>query len=382
MGVNKKGGLVGGFDQLRAPDAPAISVAAGGESVVVTITNPTNTGGGDITGYAVSALTGPIEDTTFAVTVVDLGNNRYVIDGAYTGNTRGLFAGGSGTANNVIQYVDIPSTGNTTDFGDLSANNYGLSAFASSVRGVFSGGSPDGGSYIDTIEYVNIASTGNVTDFGNLTLARWLGTATSNGTRGLTIGGDTGVSGTSGSDVIDYVTIASAGNATDFGDLASTIQEMASTASSTRGVIGGGKPAGSIINVIQYVTIASTGNTTDFGDLSVTRRDKANGNISSGTRGIFAGGTDGSPSNVIDYITIASTGNATDFGDLTAARNYSGCCSSTTRGLIGGGYTASSSSNIIDYITTASTGNATDFGDLDRNLWALAGCSNVHGGIA
>ena len=27
MGVNKKGGLVGGFDQLRAPDAPTISVS-------------------------------------------------------------------------------------------------------------------------------------------------------------------------------------------------------------------------------------------------------------------------------------------------------------------------------------------------------------------
>mgnify|MGYP003304413432 CR=1 FL=1 len=26
MGVHKKGGLVGGFDQLRAPDAPTIRV--------------------------------------------------------------------------------------------------------------------------------------------------------------------------------------------------------------------------------------------------------------------------------------------------------------------------------------------------------------------
>ena len=85
MGVNKKGGLVGGFDQLRAPDAPTISVAAGNESVVVTITNPTNTGGGDITGYAVSTLTGPIEDTTLAVTVVSDSGNKYAIDGTTQG---------------------------------------------------------------------------------------------------------------------------------------------------------------------------------------------------------------------------------------------------------------------------------------------------------
>ena len=85
MGVHKKGGLVGGFDQLRAPDAPTISVASGNESVVVTITNPSDTGGGDITSYAVSALTGPIEDTTFAVTVVSDGGNKYAIDGTTQG---------------------------------------------------------------------------------------------------------------------------------------------------------------------------------------------------------------------------------------------------------------------------------------------------------
>ena len=67
MGVHKKGGLVGGFDQLRAPNAPTISVSGGNAQVTVTITNPSDTGGGDITGYAVSALTGPIEDTTFEI---------------------------------------------------------------------------------------------------------------------------------------------------------------------------------------------------------------------------------------------------------------------------------------------------------------------------
>ena len=31
MGVSKKGGLLGGFDQLRAPNAPTISISPGDE---------------------------------------------------------------------------------------------------------------------------------------------------------------------------------------------------------------------------------------------------------------------------------------------------------------------------------------------------------------
>jgi hypothetical protein len=68
-------------------------------------------------------------------------------------------------------------------------------------------------------------------------------------------------------------------------------------------------------NVIQYITIASTGNATDFGDLTVARNYTPG--ASNATRGVFCGGNDGgSGLNVMDYITIDSTGNATDFGDL------------------------------------------------------------------
>jgi hypothetical protein len=66
--------------------------------------------------------------------------------------------------------------------------------------------------------------------------------------------------------------------------------------------------------VIQYITIDTTGNTTDFGDLTVARQSKAA--ASERIRGVFGGGREPDKSNVIDYITIASTGNAADFGDL------------------------------------------------------------------
>ena len=69
-------------------------------------------------------------------------------------------------------------------------------------------------------------------------------------------------------------------------------------------------------NVIEYITIGSTGNVTDFGDLLATRYQGAS--VSSKLRGVFAGGT--SETNVIEYVTIASTGNSQDFGDLTQSR--------------------------------------------------------------
>jgi len=48
-------------------------------------------------------------------------------------------------------------------------------------RGVFGGGFATGGIYSNIIDYITISSTGNTTDFGDLTLARYGLTATSNG---------------------------------------------------------------------------------------------------------------------------------------------------------------------------------------------------------
>jgi hypothetical protein len=230
------------------------------------------------------------------------------------------------------------------------------------IRGLFGGGNT--GSYSNVIDYVTIASTGNATDFGDLTVARDRLAACSSSTRGL-FGG--GYISSIASNVIDYITISTAGNATDFGDLTVARYGLAACSSSTRGLFGGG-------SVIDYVTIASTGNATDFGDLTVARQYLAA--CSSSTRGLFGGGSTGSYSNVIDYVTISTAGNATDFGDLTVARDRLAACSSSTRGLFGG------PTNAIDYVTIASTGIATDFGDLTVARNGLAACSNGHGGLA
>jgi hypothetical protein len=46
---------------------------------------------------------------------------------------------------------------------------------------------------------------------------------------------------------------------------------MAAVSDATRGCWGGGHIGSTLVNNIQYVTIQTTGNTTDFGDLTVAR---------------------------------------------------------------------------------------------------------------
>ena len=89
----------------------------------------------------------------------------------------------------------------------------------------------------------------------------------------------------------------------------------------------GGGTDGSNSNVIDYITISSTGNATDFGNLSTARNSLAATSNGTTGRGVFGGGYDGSASDVIDYITISSTGDATDFGNLSVARYNLGATS-------------------------------------------------------
>lgn len=294
--------------------------------------------------------------------------------------SRGVFGGGkngSGTLFNTIDYITIATTGNATDFGDLTGTNRMAGAACSNgTRGVFGGG---GNSFFgitvhNILDYVTIATTGNAADFGDLTVARMGLAACSNGTRGVFGGGTTG----SVSNVMDYITISTAGNAIDFGDLTSSRTGVAACSNESRGVFGGGNTASATyVNTMDYITISTTGNAADFGDLTVIRQDC--GACSSAVRGLFAGGYSGlSPptSNVIEYITIATTGNATDFGDLTAPVNVAiGGTSNGTRGVFT--KVPATAYNAIDYVTISTPGNAADFGDLSVGRYGSAACSGT-----
>ncbi len=134
---------------------------------------------------------------------------------------------------------------------------------------------------------------------------------------------DANTSGSSHKKHIDYITIATAGNSADFGELTVQRPEAGGFGSSTRGIAAGGYDALSPFNAqdtIDYVTIATTGNASDFGDITVARSDGAG--VASPTRGLMVGGeTPSSDFNTIDYVTIATTGNASDFGDASVGES-------------------------------------------------------------
>ena len=121
------------------------------------------------------------------------------------------------------------------------------------------------------------------------------------------------------------------GNTVDFGDMQGS-GKGASTAlgSRERGIYAGGQIP-SNVNQIEFITFASTGNGTDFGDTTVTKRHAAA--ASDPTRAVCAGGNNPSMDNIIESVTIATTGDALDFGDLTDERYSFGGASNGHGGL-------------------------------------------------
>ncbi len=119
-----------------------------------------------------------------------------------------------------MTYLTYATFGSQYDFGQCSQLARYSSGSGSSTRGVFAVGSTAGTPVcVNTIEYITIASTGDSTDFGDLTVERVNTTSTSSHTRAVWGGGYLKPSPHAVSDVIDYVTIATTGNATDFGNL-------------------------------------------------------------------------------------------------------------------------------------------------------------------
>ena len=261
---------------------------------------------------------------------------------ACSSSTRGVFGGGGSPSNtNVIEYITISSTSNSTDFGDLISPTARGSSCSSSTRGLFGGGyAPTQPTITNAIDYITIASTGNSNDFGDLTVSRFGPGAFASPTRGVFFGGQiAGAPSLTFTNVIEYVTIASLGNTVTFGNIASSaLRESCGCASATRGIYGSGyspaSPGATAVNVLEYITISSTGNGTDFGDLT-TVKVEVYGSTSNSIRGVWGGGQTPSLVNTMDYVTIASTGNAQDFGDLTGARCGAGACSDSHGGIEG-----------------------------------------------
>ena len=241
------------------------------------------------------------------------------------------------------------------------------------VRGLHMGGFLNPGQS-DVIDYITIATLGNAIDFGNLLAGNRVQGGCASRTRGISAGGYTG----SASNVIQYITIPSTGDAIDFGNLSKSRFNNGGLSNQTRGIFYAGEGSPVWIDVVDYITIASTGDAVDFGDIPNQNGQLGQNNgVSSPTRGIAGGGyvSPGAYVNDIGYVTISTTGNFADFGDLTQARGRPGGIHNATRGIFTGGFTPVTT-DTIDYITIATLGNAVDFGNQLYGASSLACCSS------
>ena len=293
-----------------------------------------------------------------------------------TGGTRGVFAGGlddpsSPSSQDDMDYINVETTGNAIDFGNLTASKYYGAGFGSRTHGFMAAAAPGS----NTIERWVVASTGNAEDYSDLSQNRNYNPAgMSNSTRGVIAGGQR-------SD-IEYITMSSTATGVTFGDLASgEIRYSNGSGNSTRGIIVVGIDQPAAVNTVEYITISTQGDSADFGDVTNTDGDGPF-SCSNSVRTVRGGGGFPAGTVTIDYATIATLGNYTDFGDLTQSRYSADGVASPTRGVFGGGAAHPNYYDTIDYVQIMTTGNAVDFGNLVNNSRNyLSGASNGHGGL-
>jgi len=257
---------------------------------------------------------------------VSCSNGSRIIYGAFYNST-------SSTPVNGIEYVTASTLGNSTAMGTFTHRS-GIGGAGSGGKGYYAAG--DGDVPGNDIEVVDIANGGNATDSGYDIGNHQDGGTHANSSRWLIAGG-TSVSSTYIT-TITYFAVPVVANSSTFGNLTQGRSNPSGTGNETRAIFGGGfyytgnssQPIDDRVqNVIDYVTIDTTGNATDFGDLSVRRTNP--GSTTNWTRAVYIAGFAGSSGrvNTMDYVTIDTTGNATDFGDMRTAGSNASTASGT-----------------------------------------------------
>ena len=239
---------------------------------------------------------------------------------SFGGRVRAASMGGQTTPSgsswtNDVDMVFVSSTGNSTDYATLTSNKKEGGGFSNRIRAFYVGAG------YNVIEYLTIAEGGNFVDFGDMSNGAEQCAAMSSPVRGV-FSMNSYVPQYTSQNTIEFVEIMTTGNSTDFGDM--TINRFANNSGSnaTRGIICNGyqpSPTGGVVNTADLLTIATTGNATDFGDTTQARYSSF-GSCCSGTRMVIPGGyVAPAPVNTIDSFEIATTGSAIDFGDLATA---------------------------------------------------------------
>ena len=306
-----------------------------------------------------------------------------------------LFGGslaGSGNTTyymNQIEYYTHSTGAGSTDFGDLTDTDlYNRACAVTDGSTILIGNS-------SKIHSINAASHSNSTSFGTKQHKSSASPAWSDGSRAVW-GPGSAASSPWYNVNIDYSTIATSGNATSFGTQSggrvnigfgagNTVRMIYATGHSYTGDNGGATGYTSDIN---YITIATTGNATFFGEVQLAHHNVIW--VSNDTRAVV--NRESNP-NTLDYITIATLGNATDFGNMLlwdvngsanstmqdrAADAQSVGTSDKTYGHFNGNqfWVGSLATDMVQRITIDTLGNATDFMNLSVAKGRMGGCTS------
>jgi len=253
-------------------------------------------------------------------------------------------------------------------------------------RGIAAGG---GTPWTDKIEYITISTPSNGTDFGVISGGAGKGySGTSGNGRGFICAGHNGTSPWI-SNEIRYITIATLGNSADWGDLPNSHGKSNSTTNGGRALTMSGEdgePNWDMHDRIEYFSTVAAGNGSNFGTISsgVAYQTDATGD---GTYAMVGHGytASWSQNTWVDTCVIDTPGNTTQFGTGIEGSG-TGACSNGVRAFYFGGYQQSdpwtSNGDAIEYWTFAVQSNASRYGDLNVALYACRGVSDGSRGVA
>ena len=275
-----------------------------------------------------------------AVNFSDLTQTAREVGGTAASKTRGIRAGGTisgsppaSTHTDTIDFITMAQQSDATDFGNLTTQSlsFGASTGGSETRGIFmfsmAASSPTR-TVVDTIEFVTIASTGNSLDFGNLTAASQTHQCSSSPTRTLKYGGFN----PNRTAEIEFITTSSTGNAQNFGELTRACGRAGVCGNATRGIYAGGEDAADLTDEAEKIEYATLGNAVEFGRVVGTDREYGSA-VSTPVRGVWSGGGPNPITNTLTYQALATKGTGIDFGDMTAVYQSRGGFSNSHGGL-------------------------------------------------
>ena len=72
---------------------------------------------------------------------------------------------------NTISFITMETTGDATDFGDMTTATIEVAGVGNATRGIYGGGRDGSSPHVNVIEHFTFMTTGNAADFGDLSVA-------------------------------------------------------------------------------------------------------------------------------------------------------------------------------------------------------------------